>query len=47
VARIGAVSRMPFQDGDMKDQSDQIHELERHCEALENAIQEIREVIWD
>jgi hypothetical protein len=30
-----------FTDGEMKDQSDRIRELERHCEALENAIEEI------
>jgi uncharacterized coiled-coil protein SlyX len=37
----------PKLDGEMKDQADRISELERHCEALENAIQEIREVIWE
>jgi hypothetical protein len=36
-----------FTDGEMKDQADRIRELERHCEALENAFQEIRTVIWE
>jgi hypothetical protein len=29
-----------------KDPQDRIRELERHCEALENAIEEIRTVTW-
>jgi hypothetical protein len=31
----------------VKDQADRIRDLERDCEALENAIEEIREVIWE
>jgi hypothetical protein len=31
----------------MKDPLDRIRELERHCEALENAIAEIQGVTWE
>ena len=31
----------------MKDPADRIRELERHCEALENAIEEIRAATWE
>jgi hypothetical protein len=30
-----------------KDAQDRIRELERHCEALENAIEEIRAGTWE
>jgi len=30
----------------MKDHSERIRELDRHCEALENAIQEIRTAMY-
>jgi hypothetical protein len=31
----------------MKDPQDRINELERQCEALQNAIEEIKVVVWE